>query len=260
MKEHKYSTIEICRIFDITRETLRHYERLGLLNPSVNTENGYREYSYWDVSTLIDILKYRSLGFSLSDAKEALYESDFPRIIESLAEHADYYTNKIIEYTLLRKKALKDLTSIRLVQDHLFEISEVETEDLFFVPYTTDPKNPYFESMREAFNNSQFFTTSLIVDKDTQGDGNYGLITEKQYADFLNMDNGITIPGAKVVAQMVDLVGRERINESFLFEFMDRITQMYSRPFDKVYSILVSRFYDKEKRYHHYFFVFSKLE
>ena len=33
------------------------------------------------------------------------------------------------------------------------------------------------------------------------------------------------------------------------FDFMDKVTQMYSKPFDRVYSILVSRFYDKEKRY-----------
>ena len=32
-----------------------------------------------------------------------------------------------------------------------------------------------------------------------------------------------------------------------------------SLAFDTIYAVLVTRFYDEEKRYHQYFFVFTKL-
>ena len=48
MKKTKYSTKNICDIFGITRETLRHYERVGLLNPYINPDNGYKITAFLD--------------------------------------------------------------------------------------------------------------------------------------------------------------------------------------------------------------------
>ena len=255
----KYSTKEICKIFDINRETLRHYERMGILNPYINPENGYREYSYWDVGSIIDVLKYRSLGFSLADAKDAIFEHDFPQIVDDLEKHSDYLTNQIILYNLLRKKATKDLEKMRNVQDHLNVIGETDTEDFYFIPYTIDPSDPGFKTMQNAFNHSEFFTTAILVDGQDRGHDNYGLLTEKAYADILKIGDGITIEGAHVVFTIADVVGRERVSESIVDDFRDKITAKYGREFDKICAVLITRFYDKEKRYHQYFFLFSKL-
>ena len=69
-----YSTKEICEIFNIGRETLRHYENVGLIHPEINPQNGYREYGYWDVGVLVDALKFRKADYSLNQIKKALYE------------------------------------------------------------------------------------------------------------------------------------------------------------------------------------------
>ena len=258
MKKTKYSTKSICDIFGITRETLRHYERLGLLNPYINPENGYREYSYWDVGALIDTLKYRSLGFSLADAKDALFNFDYPKIVESLEAHTEYFTNQIIQYTLLRKKALKDLEYLRFAKDHMNEIAEGSIEDFLFIPYTIDSKNKYFPPMQKAFAHSQFFTTALVCDNEHEYP--FGLMTEKKYADFLNITDGIIIKGSPIVCHLIDIEGRDRVDEGCFDEFKAEISKRYSRVFDTIYALLVSRFYDKEKRYHQYFFVFAKLD
>lgn len=255
----KYSTKNMCQIFGITRETLRHYERLGLLNPHFNPDNGYREYSYWDVCSLIDILKYRSLGFSLSDTKDAIFELTYPQIKERLEDHIEIYSNKLIQYDLLLKKATRDLTYFRHAQDHFGEIIEAETEELFYVPYTTNPKNPDFMHMQKAFDNLQFFTTALVINGDNHDLDCYVLITEKQYADFLKLHDGVIIPKFKAVCQMIDIVGRNPADETIVEDFRMKISRKYSRTFDTIYAILVTRFYDEEKRYHQYFFVFSKL-
>lgn len=260
MIKSKYSTKQICQIFNVTRETLRHYERLGLLNPYINPDNGYREYSYWDVSTMVDILKYRSLGFSLSDTKDAIFDMDFPTIVNMLEDHTDYYTNLITKYQLLLDKAKRDFPYLRSAMNHIGEIHEADMVDLFYIPYTTKPSDENFPSMQTAFDNSQFFSTALCINGINHGMECYGLITEKNFADFLKVSNGIIIEKSHIVSQIIDVIGRDPIDETIASDFKSSITRMYSREFDTIYAILISRFYDKEKRYHQYYFVFSKLD
>lgn len=260
MIESKYSTKQICQIFNINRETLRHYERMGLLNPRINSSNGYREYSYWDVSTIIDILKYRSLGFTLSDTKDALFDMDFPKIVDMLEVHTDYFKNLIKQYELLLEKTTRDFAYLRGALSHIGDISESDIVDMFLIPYTTDPKNEYFPSMQKAFNNSQFFSTALTINGQNHDMDCYGLLTEKTYADFLKIDKGTLIKKSHVVSQIIDIIGRTPIDETIVEDFKKSITQMYSKDFDTIYAVLISRFYDVEKRYHQYFFVFSKLD
>lgn len=260
MIESKYSTKQICQIFNVGRETLRHYERLGLLNPNINPDNGYREYTYWDICTMIDILKYRSLGFSLADAKNAMFNMNYPKIIETLENHNEYFSNQIIHYQLLQKKVSKDLTYLRKAKDHLFELSENTIDNFFLIPYTTDPKNEYFSSMQKAFENSHFFATVLTIDEKNHDLDCYGLLTEKEYAEFLKIEKGTILKKSTVVSQMVDIIGRKPVNESIVTDFKATITKKYSRNFDTIYAVLVSRFFDDEKRYHQYFLIFAQLD
>ncbi len=260
MSTSKYSTKQICQIFNVTRETLRHYERLGLLRPHINPANGYREYSYWDVSTIIDILKYRSLGFTLSNTKDAIFDMDFPKIVDMLEDHTDYFTNVIKQYELLLEKTRRDFAYLRGAMDHIGDISETDMIDLFFIPYTTDHTNEYFSAMQYAFNNSQFFSTALTIDGHHHNMECFGLITEKSYSDFLKINKGIVIEKSHVVSQIIDVIGRIPINETIVDDFKASITKKYSREFHTIYAILISRFFDAEKRYHHYFFLFSKFE
>lgn len=260
MIESKYSTKQISQIFNVGRETLRHYERLGFLNPKINPDNGYREYGYWDICTMIDILKYRSLGLSLAETKENMYSMDPTKIIGTLENHMDYFNQKIMQYQLLLKKVERDLMYLRGAKDHLFELAETEVESFFIVPYTTDPSNEYFSSMQKAFENSYFFTTVLTIDGVNQDLDCYGLLTEKKYAEFLKIEKGITLEKIRVVSQMIDIVGRDPVNESIVTDFKKTISKKYSRTFDTIYAVLVSRFYDEEKRYHQYFMVFARLE
>lgn len=54
----------------ITRDTLRYYNRLGLLIPKINPSNGYKEYSEKDIQMIGFIKGAQSIGFSLKDIKD----------------------------------------------------------------------------------------------------------------------------------------------------------------------------------------------
>lgn len=53
-------------------DTIRYYERLGLLPPPARSASGYRHYSSPDVERLSFIRRAKALGFSLAEIAELL--------------------------------------------------------------------------------------------------------------------------------------------------------------------------------------------
>lgn len=63
---------QVARAANIGVETLRYYEREGLLPPPARSSNGYRRYPLDSVRRLGFIRHAKSLGFSLADIAELL--------------------------------------------------------------------------------------------------------------------------------------------------------------------------------------------
>jgi len=57
-------------------ETLRYYERIGLLDPPPRTSSGYRDYRREDVDRLQFITRGRGLGFSIEEIRSLLRLSE----------------------------------------------------------------------------------------------------------------------------------------------------------------------------------------
>ncbi len=62
----------LARAAGVAPETLRHYERLGLLQPAARTASGYRLYTADLLPRLDFIRRAQSLGFSLAEIGELL--------------------------------------------------------------------------------------------------------------------------------------------------------------------------------------------
>lgn len=64
---------KVANLYDITVQTLRHYDKIGLFRPEViNPETGYRYYSVLQLRELEYILFLRQLHFSLPEIQEAM--------------------------------------------------------------------------------------------------------------------------------------------------------------------------------------------
>lgn len=68
---------EVAKQSGVSARMLRHYESLGLVQPSQRTDSGYREYSAKDIQRIFHIESLRSLGLSLRDIGRALDDPDF---------------------------------------------------------------------------------------------------------------------------------------------------------------------------------------
>lgn len=80
---------EVARRSGVSARMLRHYDALGLVQPSVRTPGGYREYSADDLRRLFHVECLRTLGLSLSDTARALDEPGFAptALVGDLIEH-----------------------------------------------------------------------------------------------------------------------------------------------------------------------------
>lgn len=65
--KNEYKIGELAEYFGISRDTLRHYDKLGILSPPQNNDNGYRIYSRADLLCMIYIKDLREAGVSLKD-------------------------------------------------------------------------------------------------------------------------------------------------------------------------------------------------
>ncbi len=89
---------EFAKLTDVTARTLYHYDKIGLLQPSIRQENGYRVYTEKDLLRLQQILALKFFGFDLSQVHQLLRKKQ--SLQDSFA----------LQVTLLQEKA-KILTS-----------------------------------------------------------------------------------------------------------------------------------------------------
>ena len=60
-----YKIGEISKLYNISSDILRYYEKIGLITPDMRGENGYRYYSQKQIWKLNNIRNLRNLGVSL---------------------------------------------------------------------------------------------------------------------------------------------------------------------------------------------------
>lgn len=83
-------------------ETIRHYERIGLLAEPERGENGYRRYGREDLRRLAFIRRSRELGFSQAQIRDLLAvvtrpDSDYSHARGIILDHLDQVRAKLRE-------------------------------------------------------------------------------------------------------------------------------------------------------------------
>lgn len=97
----------------VSVETIRFYERKGLLAEPVRKESGYRQYAEDDIRKLVFIQHAKNLGFSLNEIKELMsIQSDSSatsREIKNMAENKLQDIEEKIKMLQRMRRTLKPL-------------------------------------------------------------------------------------------------------------------------------------------------------
>lgn len=99
----------LARTTDVKVETIRYYERIGLLALPTRTSGNYRTYREEDVARLGFVRRARTLGFSIEQIRTLLDLADQPdrscASVDAIAkEHLEEIDRKIADLTSLREE------------------------------------------------------------------------------------------------------------------------------------------------------------
>lgn len=123
-KSQYLTTGELAKLVHVTKNTLFHYDKIGLFSPELVLENEYRYYSIHQLELLDAILMLKDLGMPLKDIKEFM-EGRNPEKLLDLFEKEQ----KQIE---MQMKKLKDQSSwLQKRGQKLKTCLEAETGEVF---------------------------------------------------------------------------------------------------------------------------------
>lgn len=86
MKNYYYIG-EVSSLLGISAQTLRYYDKIGLVRPAhVNDQSGYRQYTYDQIHYIERIRYLQNLGLSLTDIRSALQSGQVKNLLRVLSE------------------------------------------------------------------------------------------------------------------------------------------------------------------------------
>ncbi len=156
----KYFSInEISKIFGVSKQTLRYYDKIGLLKPGyVDASNNYRYYYYEQFFEMSLIIQLKDLGVSLKEIKEYMQYSKITKLEEVLTVEAKYLDDKINDLKLMQQQ----------IQFVLEKIEKMNSKDIItecYVEYIEERFQYKVEEtfeMKDLYNNMRELYTSFI--------------------------------------------------------------------------------------------------
>ena len=178
---------EVCKKCSLTKKAIYYYEKQGLIRPNIG-ENGYRNYSDEDVSTLKEIFVLRKLGLTISEIKNVLLSS-----------------NKAV--SLLKYKYLMDLKREKVMEQQ-------KCLELLIENYNVDKGIDYID-----IHLNRSFT---IKEKLIQAfPGVYGIFLSVHFGQFLN-EKADTAEKEEAYGKIVDFLDKVRITRE-MEEYLESV-------------------------------------
>lgn len=146
----KYLSIgQMAKLNNLSVQTLRHYEKIGILKPSyINEDTGYRYYSMKDFNTIDLIKQCKAMGLSLEEIKEVTNNyTSLESIVDILGNQKKIIADKLRELENIKNKieSLEDKIKVSLDKG-INKVFIKENKERKFIQYNfTDRFSDEFE-------------------------------------------------------------------------------------------------------------------
>lgn len=132
--ERNFSIGEVAKLHNISVQTLRHYDKIGLIKPSyVNEKSKYRYYSAKHFVILDLIKQCKAMGLSLEEIKDLIENyTSFDSILNIISKQKEMIDNKIKELSMVKN-------NISFLEKRIKESLEEGIDDVF-VKYNDERK------------------------------------------------------------------------------------------------------------------------
>lgn len=90
-----FTTGDFAKLCEVTKQTLFHYDQIGLLHPDHKDDKGYRYYSYTQYDTMYVIESLKEMEMPLREIKEFISVTTPDKMIELFKEKSRQISEKI---------------------------------------------------------------------------------------------------------------------------------------------------------------------
>lgn len=130
-----FTTGEFAKLCGVKKQTLFHYDEIGLFSPALIKENGYRYYSYRQLYTFTMILTLKNLRMPLKDIKTYLDTRTPETYIQLLEEKLSEVDTSIASLTKIKNRLTTAThhTTLALSTEHAKTILAEQEEEYLIV-------------------------------------------------------------------------------------------------------------------------------
>lgn len=126
MKE-KFLIGEFARLFNISSDTLRYYDKIGILKPQYDEKNHYRYYDVRSIFKLSRILFFKNLDISLNEIKKYMENKNIGNLISMLKKK-----DKELDFKIHHLMNLKHKINLKLelLENHSTEFENIKVKTI----------------------------------------------------------------------------------------------------------------------------------
>lgn len=246
----KYKISEFAKTFGLSTESIRYYEKIGLLKSYRNEENNYRYYDNWDLFDLSNYLIYKNFNFSLEECIRTLNSDSTDDLCNTLETKIQELNEKIareqklLEWMTWRQQDIKN-ASLNLGRIIIQEYPKMCMSETFttegdqfednFLPHLASSSYDTFllPVLRTSITNVQ--NNQITIER--------GKFVFEQYGDFLDEKMpkiSEIIPKQTYITYTASV---ENLNNlvSITKPLLDEIKQQNLKVKNELYGVFVSR-------------------
>ncbi len=181
-----FTTGEFAKLWGVKKQTLFHYDEIGIFKPAITKPNGYRYYSYQQFDIFGVILVLKEVGMSLQEIKTYL-DGRSPEQLVHLFSDKMSRIDREIEHLKKLKQVMHEKIEITkraasLIGDEI-ELKELEDE-YFMISPKLDHFNDreFFDRLSEYMKREDFneyvmwYSVGVMIDPER--------LKKKQYLDY----------------------------------------------------------------------------
>ncbi|BAB07765.1 MerR family transcriptional regulator [Halalkalibacterium halodurans] len=88
------TTGQFAKLMGVSKDTLFHYDKIGIFSPEITADNGYRYYSVYQSDVFYVITTLKELDMPLKEIKTYLEKRSPEELVLLLEKEADLLTKK----------------------------------------------------------------------------------------------------------------------------------------------------------------------
>ncbi|KHL97045.1 hypothetical protein QW71_03805 [Paenibacillus sp. IHB B 3415] len=225
----KYTAKDVCKILDVNRETLRYYEKIGLINPEISEFNHYRYYDDWQINFIGECKKYQSLEFTIKEVDEVFKKDNLEEFIAKVELKQSIFENKVKFYTNLSLKNERYIETLKSIPHKLNHCEIREFEECFYLPGSKNLELIFSENtlnyIPQIMDNYAFVDNAVLIPfedhRDNTGTFMWGFSVSREWMNLLELktEKMLHLSNQKAIYSIVDVGDRWGFNYGH-FDFM----------------------------------------